>query len=114
VRQRRLHGDQALDQVLLIVLEAHVEDGRLAGCGHVAGHLQRHGRLAGALGAADQHQLARSQAAADRLVQRNEAGGDGHELLDLARRNLLVQAGQDIQRGARRERPLSGLELPVR
>ena len=114
VGQRRLHGDHALDQVLLLVLEAHVEDGRLARCRHVAGHLQRHGRLAGALRPADQHQLARSQSAADRLVQRHEAGGDGHELLDPPRGDSLVQVGQDVQGGSRRERPLPGLELPVR
>ena len=82
--QRRLHGDHALDQVLLVVLEADVEGGRLARCGHVARHLERHRRLALALGAADQHQLAGTQAATDRLVHRHEAGRDRDEVVDSA------------------------------
>jgi hypothetical protein len=43
-----------LDQVLLVVLEADVQHGRLAGGGHVSGHLERHRRLALALRATDE------------------------------------------------------------
>ena len=101
--ERGLHGDEALDEVLLLVLEAHVECGRLAGCGHVAGHLQRHGGLALSLGAADQHQLTRAQAATDRLIERDKAGPDRLELVDLARGDSLVQVGQHVERRARRQ-----------
>ena len=55
------------------MLEADVEHVRLAARGDVAGHLEGHRRLAGALGAADEQQLAGAQAGADRLVERREA-----------------------------------------
>ena len=60
VRERRLHGDQPLDQVLLFVLEADVEDAGLAAGCHVPRHLERHGGLARSLGPTDQQQLAGS------------------------------------------------------
>jgi hypothetical protein len=113
VRERGLHGDHALDEVLLVVLEADVEDRCLAGGGHVARHLERHRRLALALRAADEHQLARPQSPADRLVHRHEAGRDRHEVIDASRRHSLVEAGEDAERGARLKRALAGIELPV-
>ena len=85
VGERRLHRDQAVEQVLLVVLEADVEDVGLAAGRDVAGHLEGHRRLAGALGAADQHQLAGAQAGADRLVERREAERDGLVLADACR-----------------------------
>ena len=114
VGERRFHGDQPLDQVFLFVLEAHVEDAGLATGSHVASHLERHGGLARSLGPTDQQQLAGSQASADRLVEGHESGGDGLELVDLARRDALVEAGQYLERGAWREGPFTGFETPVR
>ena len=69
--------DQAVEQVVLLVLEADVEDVGLAARRDVAGHLEGHRRLAGALGAADEQQLTGPQAAADGLVERREAERDG-------------------------------------
>jgi hypothetical protein len=52
--QGGFHRDQAVEQVLLVVLEADVEHvGLPTGC-HVARHLEGHRRLAGALCPADQ------------------------------------------------------------
>ena len=77
VRERRLHRDQAVEQVLLVVLEADVEHVGLAARRDVARHLERHRGLAGALGAADEQQLAGAQPAADGLVERREAERHG-------------------------------------
>ena len=85
VGERRLHRDEPVEQVLLVVLEADVEDVGLAARGDVAGHLQGHRGLAGALGAADEQQLAGTQAGADGLVERGEAERDGLVLADVAR-----------------------------
>ena len=114
VRERRLHRDEAVQQVLLIVLEADVEDVRLPARGDVARHLQGHRRLAGALGAADQQQLARAQARADRLVERREAERDGLVLGDLAAGDLVVEVDEHVERGTRRHAAVVGIESPRR
>ena len=77
VHQRGFHRHEPVEEVLLVVLEADVEDVGLAAGGHVAGHLKRHRGLAGALGAADEQQLARSQPAADGLVEHPKPSGTG-------------------------------------
>ena len=112
VRERRLHRDQPVEQVLLVVLEADVQDVGLAARGDVARHLEGHRGLAGALGAADEQQLAGAETGADRLVERREA--EGHRLVfaDLARRDLVVQVDEDIERRAGRHAPVVGLEAP--
>src|SRR5947207_6423139 len=112
--ERRLHGDQPLDQVFLLVLETHVQDAGLATCRHVARHLEGHGRLARALRSTDQEQLAGTHASADRLVEWNEAGRDGLELVDLPRRDALIEAGEHLEGGAWRESPLGGVVGPIR
>ena len=83
VGERRLHGDEPVEQVLLVVLEADVEDVGLTARGDVARHLEGHRRLAGALRAADEQQLAGPQAATDGLVQRREAERHRLVLADL-------------------------------
>ena len=91
VGERRLHRDEPVEEVLLIVLEAEVEDiGLAAGC-DVACHLEGHRRLAGALGTADQQELAGPQAGADRLVERGEPERNGLVLANLAGRHLVVE-----------------------
>ncbi len=98
VGERRLHRDQAIEEVLLVVLEADVEDvGLAAGC-DVPGHLEGHRRLAGALCATDQHELAGAQAGADRLVEGGEAERDGLVLADLAGRDLVVEIDKNVER----------------
>ena len=84
VGERRLHRDQPVEQVLLVVLEADVEDVGLAAGRDVARHLEGHRRLAGALGAADEEQLAGAEAGADRLVEGREAERDRLVFADLA------------------------------
>ena len=101
VGERRLHRDEAVEQVLLVVLEADVQHVRLAAGGDVARHLERHRRLAGALGATDQQQLAGPEAAADGLVERGEAERDGLVLADLAGGHLVVEIDQHVERRAR-------------
>ncbi len=113
VGERRLHRDQALDEVLLLVLEADVEHLCLAGGSDVARHLEGHGRLAGTLGAADEDQLAWAHPATDRLVERHEAGGDGLEFVDVARGDALIEACQHVERGTRGQGPLADVERPV-
>ena len=112
VGQRRLHRDQPVEEVLLLVLEADVEHVGLAARGDVAGHLEGHRRLAGALGAADQQQLARPQARPDRLVERGEAEGDRLELANLAAGHAVIEVDQDVERRARRHAAVGGLESP--
>ena len=112
--ERRLHGDQPLDQVLLFVLEADVQHAGLSTGRHVARHLEGHGRLARALRSTDQEQLAGAHASADRLVERNEPGRDGLELVDPPRRDALIEAGEHLEGGAWRESPLAGVEGPIR
>ena len=102
VGERRLHRDQPVEQVLLVVLEADVQDVGLAAGRDVARHLEGHRRLAGALGAADQQQLAGAQAGADRLVERREAERDRLVLGDLAGGDLVVEVDEDVERRARR------------
>ena len=113
MRQRRLHRDQPVEQVLLVVLEADVEHVGLAARRDVAGHLEGHRGLAGALGAADQQQLAGAEARADRLVERREAERDRLVLADLAGRDLVVEVDEHVQRRARRHAAVVGLEAPV-
>ncbi len=101
VGERRLHRDQPVEEVLLVVLEADVEDVGLAAGRHVARHLEGHRRLAGALGAADEQQLAGAQAAADRLVERREAERDRLVLGHVAGGDLVVEVDEDVERRAR-------------
>jgi hypothetical protein len=54
VGQRRLHRDEPVHQVRLVVLEAQVQDVGLATGRDVARHLEGHRGLAGALGATNQ------------------------------------------------------------
>ena len=77
---------EPVEQVLLVVLEADVQDVGLAARGDVARHLEGHRRLAGALGSADEQQLAGAEPGADRLVERREAERDRLVLADLAGR----------------------------
>ena len=114
VGERRFHRDQPVEQVLLVVLEADVEHVGLAAGGDVAGHLERHRGLAGALGAADQEQLAGPQARADRLVERREPERDRLVLGHLAGRDLVVQVDQHVERRTRLQAAVGGLELPGR
>ena len=114
VRERRLHRDEAVEQVLLVVLEADVEHVRLAAGRDVARHLEGHRRLAGALGATDEQQLAGAQAEADRLVERREAERDRLVLADLAGRDLVVEVDQDVERRARLQASVGGVEAPRR
>src|SRR5439155_25517098 len=82
VGECRLHRNQAIEQVLLVVLEADIEDIRLAARRDVARHLEGHRGLAGALRPADQEELTRAQSRADRLVHRREAERDRLILAD--------------------------------
>ena len=59
VRQSGLHRDEPVEQVQLVVLEADVEDVRLAARSDVARHLQGHRGLAGPLRTTDQRQAHR-------------------------------------------------------
>ena len=97
VGESGLHRDEPVEQVLLVVLEADVQDVGLAARGDVARHLERHRRLAGALRAADQEQLAGAQTAADRLVERGEPERDGLVLGDVAGGDLVVQIDEHVE-----------------
>ena len=110
VGERRLHRDEPVEQVLLVVLEADVQDVGLAAGRDVARHLEGHRRLAGALGAADEQQLAGAQAGADRLVERREAERDRLVLGDVAGRDLVVEVDQDIERRTRPQAAVVGVE----
>ena len=114
VGERRFHRDQPVEQVLLVVLEADVQDVGLAARGDVARHLEGHRRLAGALRAADQQELAGAQAEADRLVERREAERDRLVLRDLTGRDLVVEVDQDIERRSGPQAAVGGVELPRR
>ena len=114
VRERRLHRDQPVEQVRLVVLEADVQDVGLAARGDVARHLEGHRGLAGALGATDQQQLTGAQPAADGLVQRREPERDRLVLADLAADDLLVEVDEDVERRARRHAAVRGVESPGR
>ena len=94
------------------MLEADVEHVRLAARGDVAGHLQRHRGLAGALRAADEQQLAGAQAAADGLVERREAERDRLVLADVAGGDLVVEVDQDVERRARVHAAVVGVQAP--
>ena len=97
VRERGFHRDEAIEQVLLVVLEAEVQYVRLSAGGDVAGHLQRHRRLAGALSPADQQQLAGPQPGADGLVHGSEAERNGLVLAHPARRHLVIQVDENVK-----------------
>ena len=114
VGERRFHGDQPVEQVLLVVLEADVEHVRLAARGDVARHLERHRGLAGSLRAADQEQLAGPQARADRLVERREPERHGLVFRHLAGRDLLVQIDKHVERRARRQAAVVCIQSPGR
>ncbi len=112
VGERRFHGDQPVEEVLLLVLEADVEDVGLAAGRDVAAHLEGHSGLAGALRAADEEQLAGSEAAADRLVERREAQRNRLVLAHPARRDVVVEVDQDVQRRPRVHAAVRGVEAP--
>ena len=114
VREGGLRGDQAVEQVELVVLEADVQHVGLAAGRHVARHLERHRGLAGALGAADQEQLAGTQPAADGLVERGEP--ERHRLVfrDGPAGHLVVEVDQDIEGRPGRQLAVVGLEDPGR
>ena len=111
--QRGLHGDQPVEHVRVVVLEVDVEHVRLAGRGDVARHLERHRRLAGALGAADEHQLTRPEAATEHLVQRRHAERDGLVVGDVAGGDLAADVHEHVERGPRDHRAVARLERPV-
>jgi hypothetical protein len=113
VRQRRFHRDEAVEHVRIVVLEVDVQDVRLTRGGDVARHLEGHGRLAGALRAADEHQLAGSQAATEHPVQRGEAQRHGLVVREVACRHLRADIGQHLQRRARSHRAVAGIERPL-
>ena len=113
MRQRRLHRHQPVQHVRVVVLEADVQDVGLPGRGDVAGHLERHRRLAGALGATDEHQLARPQAPAEHLVERRHAERDRLVVGQLARGDLLAHVVQNVECGSRRHRTMARLEEPA-
>ena len=100
----RFHGHHPVEQVLLVVLEADVEHVRLAALGDVARHLQGHRRLAGALRAADQQQLAGADAAARVRSSGEKPERDRLVLGDRALADLVGQAGEHLDRAARAER----------
>ena len=103
---------EPVEQVLLLVLEADVQDVGLAARGDVARHLERHRRLAGALGPADEHQLAGPQAAADGLVEQAEPERDRLILAEPAAGEVIVQIDQDVQRRARDQAAVVRVEPP--
>ena len=110
--QHRLLGDDAVEQVLLVVLEADVEHAGKAAHHDVAGHLHGHGGLAGALGAADEQHLAGSDAAADGLVQRREAERDRLVLRDVALGDLAGQGRKHLGAASGLDAAESGVVLP--
>ncbi len=112
VGERRLHRDEPVEQVLLVVLETDVQDVGLTTRCHVARHLEGHGRLARALGAADQQQLTGPQARPDRLVQRREPERHGLVFGNLAARDLVVQVDEHVQCRTRLQAAVRRLELP--
>ena len=101
MRERRLHGDDAVEEVLLVMLEADVQHAGLTAEHDVAGHLHGHGGLAGALRATDEQQLAGSQATADGLVQWREAERHRLVLVDGTAGNLLGERREDLGGAAR-------------
>jgi len=113
VGEGRFHGDQPVEQVLLVVLEAEVEHVGLAARSHVAGHLEGHRRLARALRASDEHQLAGPQSSPDRLVHWGEAQRHGLVLADLAGRDLVVEIDQHVQGGPGRHAAVGCIESPA-
>jgi hypothetical protein len=112
VGERRLEGDQPVQEVRLVVLEAEVEDAGLAGRSHVPGHLERDRRLAGALGAADEQELTGPQAGADRLVEGREAERYGLVLAELAADDLVVQVHEDVESGPGSHAPGVAVQPP--
>ena len=103
VGERRLHRDQAVEQVLLVVLEADVQDVRLAARGDVARHLEGHRGLAGALRAADEQQLSGPQPRPDGLVERREPERDRLVLRDVPGVTLSLRSTRtsSAERGVR-------------
>ena len=114
VGERRLHRDQPVEQVLLVVLEADIQDVGLATRRDVARHLERHRRLAGALRAADQQQLPGPQPAADRLVERGEPERDRLVFGDVAAGDLVVEIDEHVERRPGHQAAGVGVEAPGR
>jgi hypothetical protein len=94
------------------VLEAEIEDVRLAARRDVARHLQRHRRLAGALRATDQQQLTWAKARAHRLVHGREAKRNRLVVAHLARRDLVVEIDQHVEGRTRGHAAVGGIEPP--
>ena len=113
VGERRLHGDHPVEQVVLFVLEADVQDVGLPARRDVARHLESHRRLAGPLGTADEQELARPDAVADGLVEGREAERHGLVLGEVPARDALIEVDQHIQRRARDEAPGRGIVTPL-
>ncbi len=114
MRERGLHRDQPVEQIRLVVLEADVQDVGLPARRDVARHLEGHGRLAGALGTADEHQLAGAQTTTDGLVHRGETERDRLVFADLAPDDLLVEIHQHVERRARRHAAVGRIKTPGR
>jgi hypothetical protein len=114
VGERGLRGDQAVEQVQLVVLEADVEHVGLAAGRHVAPHLERHGGLAGALGPADQQELSGAHAAAHGLVERGEPERHGLVLAHLAAGHLFVQVDEHLDGRPGRHAPVRTVKPPGR
>ena len=111
-RQHRLLRDDAVEQVLLVVLEADVEHAGQAAHDDVARHLHGHRGLARALRAADQQHLASAEAAADGLVQRGEAQRHRLVLRDVALGHLARERAQHLRRAAWLDVAQAGVEPP--
>jgi hypothetical protein len=110
--ERRLERDQPVEEVLLLVLEADVEDVGLTAGRDVAGHLESHRRLAGTLGPADEQELADAQPGPHRLVQGGEPERHRLVLADPAAGDAFVEIDQDVQGRARRHAAGGGIEPP--
>ena len=110
--ERRLHRDEAVEEVLLVVLEAEVQHVGLAAGRDVTGHLEGHRRLARALRATDQQELAGAEAGADGLVERGEPQRNGLVLADLAGRHLVIELDEHVECGAGGHAARGGIESP--
>src|ERR1035437_10268 len=110
--QARLERNEAVQQVLLFVLEADIQHIRLAAGGDISGHLHGHGCLARALSAADQQQLTGPETATDGLVQEAEAEGDRLGLGEAPAGEGIVEINENVQRRARSQTPVGSVQPP--
>jgi hypothetical protein len=79
----------------------------------VARHLQAEGRLADALGAAEEEELALAQPVADPLVERVEAGPDRAQAREGAGLDPVVETARDAEEGAGLDRPVEAGGAPL-